>query len=105
MESVALQMIRRPVRSEGLELRTLKLGCLAVIEPGSGVTHILNRTASFIFSLCDGLHSVEEIARSLSTHFTASSGAYLLGDVRATIRHLSLRRLVAEASVKATAAG
>lgn len=94
----------RPLRREGLIVRTLRGGRLAVHEPLGSVTHVFNRTASFIWSLCDGLHAVEDIVRSLAAHFQVRDARSLQGDVEAALHHLATKGLVVEVARAAVTA-
>ena len=58
----------RPSVIDGLDVNEVKDG-LIVYEETSDRVHYLNGTASIVFSLCDGQHSVDEIASVLATAY------------------------------------
>lgn len=58
----------RPSVIDGLDVNEVKDG-LIVYEETSDRVHYLNGTASIVFSLCDGEHSVAEIADVLATAY------------------------------------
>ena len=58
----------RPSVIDGLDVNEVKDG-LIVYEETSDRVHYLNGTASIVFTLCDGAHSVEEIATILATAY------------------------------------
>ena len=42
---------------------------IVVISNDGLATHILNKTAAFIWELCDGKHGIDDMAGSLYDHF------------------------------------
>ncbi len=55
--------------------------------------HVLNGTAAFVWSLCDGDHTPEQIADELGGVFKLSPGK-VLPDVQATLKQFSEAGLV-----------
>lgn len=58
----------RPSVIDGLDVNEVKDG-LIVYEETSDRVHYLNATASIVFTLCDGQHSVDDIAKVLAAAF------------------------------------
>ena len=58
----------RPSVIDGLDVNEVKDG-LIVYEETSDRVHYLNGSASIVFSLCDGEHTVSEIAEVLATAY------------------------------------
>jgi hypothetical protein len=56
---------------------------IVVIKGDGGSTHVLNKTAAFIWERCDGGHGIDEIAAQLCDHFDVS-----LEDAKADTREV-----------------
>jgi len=64
-------VITRPCRRSGADLTTCTVdNDLVILDRMRGYVHQLNPTASHIWSVCDGRHSVDDIAASLGASFT-----------------------------------
>lgn len=55
---------------------------------------ILNATAARIFSLCDGEHSVEDMAEILRSEFRLPEGPQILEDVKKQAEYFLQKRIV-----------
>ncbi len=60
----------------------------------SNTFHVLNETAQFIWELCDGEHSVEEIEEEIRAHFDVPPGVDLRADVERTLAALEKKGLL-----------
>jgi pyrroloquinoline quinone biosynthesis protein D len=60
-------------------------------------SHVLNETAEFIWNLCDGRHSVEDISREIKEHFEVPPGIDIEEDVRRTLLVLKKKGLLVPA--------
>ena len=61
----------RPCRRSGADLTACTVdGDVVILDRTRGYVHQLNATASHIWSACDGRHSVDEIAATVSASFT-----------------------------------
>lgn len=67
-------------------------------DPVASRTHRLNASATVIWEHCDGGHSLEELARTLTECFDVVFDT-ALDDTRAAIRQLAEEQLIAESSV------
>ncbi len=63
-------------------------------DSGRENVHVLNHTASAIWYLCDGNHTIEEIRKHLEEKFPEVPGSDLIDDIIATIDKLKQRNLV-----------
>jgi len=45
---------------------------IVVIDENGLSSHVLNKTASFIWELCDGKTNIDDIARKINEHFEVS---------------------------------
>jgi len=68
-----MSTVERPTRAEGLEVNTVADG-LVVYQTAPEQVHYLNNTSAVIFELCNGTHTVEEIAAEVQGIF-AMAGA------------------------------
>lgn len=60
----------RPCRRSGADVTLCMVdGDVVILDRTRGYVHQLNATASHIWHACDGRHSVDEIAASVSAHF------------------------------------
>jgi len=66
MEKINLEY--RPTTRPDLPFRELKDGGV-VYEYQSGTLHSLNTTAAYIWTLCDGNHTISEIITSIQQNF------------------------------------
>ena len=61
----------RPCRRSGTDLTACTVdGDVVILDRTRGYVHQLNATASHIWSACDGRHSVDEIAATVTASFT-----------------------------------
>jgi pyrroloquinoline quinone biosynthesis protein D len=61
----------RPIRAKSAVWR--RVGDEVVVIRGDGLsTHILNTTAALVWEMCDGEHSIAEMASMLATRFDVS---------------------------------
>lgn len=54
----------------------------------AGTVHVLNSTARLVWDLCDGEHTVSEIAEAIEAHFSVPAERDVLDDVRNTLASL-----------------
>jgi len=82
----------RPVRTPGCHTRELE-GELVVYDPSTHEVVVLNPTACFLFELCDGERTVEDILRCLEERFDAPREV-LARDLAATLTELAGKHLL-----------
>jgi hypothetical protein len=75
-----------PTRLPGLLSRTVD-DEVVILDRQTGQVHRLNVTASFIWDLCDGANTPDQIADELAAAFSATTDQ-MIEDVRTTIAHL-----------------
>lgn len=56
-----------------------------LFDPESGAVHTLNPTARLIWQLCDGQHSLEDMAKALMQDFRVGDGVEVSHDVKETV--------------------
>ncbi len=79
-----------------VDLRLMDLGAeLMLCDDGKKLVHILNSTARRIWDLCDGTHGVDEIAAEISAMFPGVAQERVLADVRAALRDLEAKGVIA----------
>ncbi|GJQ60346.1 MAG: PqqD family protein [Candidatus Scalindua sp. AMX11] len=60
----------KPIAKEGVDLEELEDGCV-LYDTQKDEVHSLNATAAFIWTCCDGEHSVEEITTIVEKCFNS----------------------------------
>ena len=82
----------RPVLSENVLIFKAGGKCI-VVHPDSEEQYVLNETASYILSMCNGGRSIREIMQGLLSNFDIDEDT-AQRDVRSVIRQFSLLRVV-----------
>ena len=67
-----------------------------VYDPVSHEVVVLNKTAAFIFGLCDGSRTVKELEAALCERYDAPADV-LRRDLEAVLKDLATKRIVADA--------
>ena len=65
-------------------------------DRSSNTFHELNETAEFIWGLCDGSNTIENIEEKLRQHFEVPSNADVRGDIQRTLTNLEKKGLLQE---------
>ena len=87
------------------DLTVIELDGEAVVYDGeSGDLHHLNRTATIVFSLCDGESTAKDLATDIAEVFEQPVGD-VERQVRSLLRQLRRQRLLEDASVGGMADG
>jgi len=60
----------------------------------SKTSHLLNETAEFIWNLCDGEHTISDIAAEVRVFFDVPADADLEGDIQRTVDVLMKKGLL-----------
>ena len=84
--SLRASALVRPIRQSDVSAFPLD-DELVLYEPEAGSTFVLNPTASFIWSLCDGDRTLEEVAEELADRYGVSE-QQALSDVAALLESL-----------------
>lgn len=69
-------------------------GDLVLYDPSNGDVHMLNATAAKVFQLCDGVHTPEEMAKTLVESFDGVDYAQAYEDVKSALDTLDAKSLV-----------
>ena len=83
--------VLRPARCGGLEVSEVADG-LVVYQAAPEQVHYLNNTSAVVFELCDGDHSLQEIADTVRDVFSLSEAP--LEEVRACVDDLTGKGVV-----------
>ncbi len=67
---------------------------IVLYDSNTRKVHILNQTAERIWELCDGTHTVSDIAADLRTTFAAPPTAPIENDVANTVEDLTSKGLL-----------
>ncbi len=86
--------MNNPGRTAGLTVRVVD-GDVLVHDAVHEKVHVLNPTAGRVLELCDGAHSLQDIARSLCDA-TGAPFAAVSADVDAIVRDFARLKLVDE---------
>lgn len=81
-----------PAAKECVELEELDDGCI-LYDTGKDEVHSLNITAAFIWSCCDGKHSIKEIATIVEKCFEPGS-KLVLEDVLIIVKDFIKKELL-----------
>jgi PqqD family protein of HPr-rel-A system len=87
-------MATRPKLRTDVEIQQLDEHETLVYDPQSDNVHVLNSTAALIANLCDGHHTLEEIAAELQKQFTVGDETDVLADVEETLDSLQIQGLL-----------
>lgn len=64
-------------------------------DPVGDAVHVLNAAALFVWEMCDGTHTADDIVTALRTRFSGTEGHDLAGQVRATLARYRANELLA----------
>ncbi len=81
-----------PIRKQNTPWRELDKE-IVIVSPQGGMIHILNRTASEIWKLADGTHTIENIIQKIYEHFEVSIEQAEI-DVKHFIEDLEIKQLI-----------
>jgi DNA/RNA-binding domain of Phe-tRNA-synthetase-like protein len=87
----------KPIKSNNLVCRKEK-GFFLIFNFKNGIIHRFNETAKKILDLCDGYHTIADIAQELSQEYPQIKKDEILQDVQQTIKELCKRKLIVEIS-------
>ena len=63
-------------------------------DSATNTFHVLNETAEFIWSLCDGQHTILQMEDEIRAHFEVPAGIDLRGDIEHTVATLHKKGLL-----------
>ncbi len=74
-----------PIRKEGIQCR--KIGDERLFyDPETGAVHVTNATAEFVWDMCDGQHSLDDMERHLAQVYEVPGEANLRTDLETVIQ-------------------
>jgi hypothetical protein len=76
--------ITKPVRKEGIFIQDIGRETLLYSDKEK-LIHVLNPTAKLIWELCDGMHTVEDMERTIRESFSLSREHDVMGDIQRTL--------------------
>ena len=78
--------VERPERREGVLARKIGDECM-LYDSDKGAVHVINSTAEFVWGLCDGSHSVEDMINQMTDKFEVQDGT----DIKSDIEHVLVK--------------
>jgi len=78
-------MDAKPRRRADVSPRSLDERETILYDPQTDSIHVLNPAARIIWELCDGEHTVDDIAIAVTERFSGVNQAQALADVKATV--------------------
>jgi hypothetical protein len=89
--------ISKPTRRSGIVAK--KVGSEIILYGNTeGAIHILNPTAKLIWDLCVGEHTPADMEQLIRTQFSVPLERDVIADIASTLKVLSEKRLLAEAT-------
>ncbi len=85
--------ISKPLRLPGIIVQDIGTGLVLSSTEGK-VVHVLNPTAKFIWGLCDGQHTVEDIEQEIRANFSVGGSRDVKGDIQRTLTELADKGLL-----------
>lgn len=90
----AMEQAERPRANPAVLYRELKTGCV-LYHPGTNDAHVLNLTAAYIWTCCDGTMDAAAIAADVAKACRLPL-SQALKDVRKALRSFHAKRLLVE---------
>lgn len=87
-------MNHKPTRREDVLCRRLDKTETLLYSPQAKALHILNPTARLIWEACDGEHTVEDIVKTIESHYTGTEGNDVSGQVYQTLDTFAVQGLL-----------
>ena len=84
----------RPLRKEGIVCEQVGEEWI-LYDPETGSIHITNAVAGFVWGLCDGCHSIEDMKRQIADAYEVPVGTNVRADVRSVIQSFAERGMLA----------
>jgi hypothetical protein len=79
-----------PRRKEGVQARKLENEWI-LYDPQRGDLHVINDVAHFVWGLCDGHHSLDDLCREVDQSYDVPEEADLRKDLQAILDSLTQR--------------
>jgi uncharacterized protein YeeX (DUF496 family) len=86
-----------PKRREDIITREIEDQEMILYDPQEGLIHVINATAAYIWSLCDGVSSIHDIVASMKEEYDIQDES-IEADVLAAISQLKELKLFEETS-------
>ena len=82
-----------PMRKDGIECQKLEEEWM-LYDPQTGCVHVLNAVAEVVWRMCDGRHSIGEMAQQIAAAYEVPEGADVLADVQSVIESFAERGML-----------
>ncbi len=83
----------RPLRKERIDSRELGDEWI-FIDLETDSIHILNAMAGFVWRMCDGCHSIEEMEQQIADAYTVPDGTNVRADLQSVIQSIADRGML-----------
>ena len=84
----------KPVRRPGIIAKDIG-GETLLYGAEEEVIHVLNPAARLVWELCDGQHTVKDVARAMRAGFSVDDEHDVIGDVQQTLQVFAAKGLLA----------
>ena len=91
-------MNNKPVQREGITCRELDQNETMLYNQETEAIHILNPTAKFVWDLCNGEHTIEDMAAAIQAEFAGTEGKDILSEIAKTLDTFAENGLLQPAS-------
>lgn len=85
----------KPTRKEGLTIQDMG-GETMLYNTEEKVVHVLNPTAKFLWELCDGKHTIEDMEQKIRKSFTIPSERNVADDIEQILVAFFNKRILQE---------
>ena len=87
----------KPKRVDGVESRELGDECM-LHNGRNGAVHIINETAAFVWGLCDGRHTVDEIVSAVVEKYDIPAGTDVHKDIDGILADFSQQNVLQDST-------
>ena len=87
----------KPKRADGVEARELGDECM-LHDSRNGSVHIVNDTAAFVWRLCDGHHTVDEMVSALVEKYDIPADADVHKDIGGILADLTRQNVLQQST-------
>lgn len=84
----------RPLRKDRIDSRELGDEWI-LIDLETDSIHILNTLAGFVWRMCDGCHSIEEMEQEIAEEFTVPDGTNVRADLQSVLQSFADKGMLA----------
>lgn len=91
--TISVTMVKIPIKNEGVLSQQINNETL-LYNPSKGNVHVLNTTAAFVWELCDGLHTIEDMINHLNENYQFPEGSNVIQDLTEIINKFSEMEII-----------